>query len=229
MPTDPVVVSRAASMASLPVCFTRSITSAPASPISDCTVSTPSRTLLATASARLVKSSLTVSLSSPAHSFSISDVWNAPATVAPIARPIAPTTSGCRSRMSDSDERAHSRVCRSGRGLSHSSSLDIAEPFVSSCRGHCGLSCRSFLFVSILAADGFRPVGAGVTAARTSGIADSSGDMGHRGAKVGMLLGTRSERANLAAIHRGHKPLPTCCCTRRHNRPHPKLVRRELQ
>ena len=71
--------------------------------------------------------------------------------------------------------------------------------------------------------------GQGVTAVRKSGLADSTGDMGHKGEKVGTLLGTRSERANPAAIHRGHKPLPTCCCTRLHNRQRPKLVRRELQ
>jgi len=70
--------------------------------------------------------------------------------------------------------------------------------------------------------------GQGVTAVRKSGLADSTGDMGHKGEKVGTLLGTRSERANPAAIHRGHKPLPTCCCTRFHKHPRPKLVRREL-
>ena len=50
-----------------------------------------------------------------------------------------------------------------------------------------------------------------------------------RGRGSETLLGTRSEPANLAAMHRGHKPLPTCCCTRLHNRQRPKLVRRELQ
>jgi hypothetical protein len=53
--------------------------------------------------------------------------------------------------------------------------------------------------------------------------------MGHKEERVETLLGTRSEPANLAATHRGHKPLPTCCCTRLHNRQRPKLVRRGLQ
>jgi hypothetical protein len=42
-----------------------------------------------------------------------------------------------------------------------------------------------------------------------------------------MRPGTRSERANLAAIHDGRKPLQTYCCTRLHIRPRPKLVRQE--
>lgn len=78
-------------------------------------------------------------------------------------------------------------------------------------------------------ADGCWPVGAGFTAGRTLSLADSTGDMGHKEERVETLLGTRSEPANLAAIHRGHKPLPTCCCTRLHNRQRPKLVRRGLQ
>ena len=78
-------------------------------------------------------------------------------------------------------------------------------------------------------ADGCWPVGAGFTAGRTLWLANSTGDMGHKGERVETLLGTRSEPANLAAIHRGHKPLPTCCCTQLHNRQRPKLVRRELQ
>jgi hypothetical protein len=40
-----------------------------------------------------------------------------------------------------------------------------------------------------------------------------------------MWPGTRSERAKLAAIHRGHKPLQKCCCTRRHIRLQPRLDR----
>jgi hypothetical protein len=40
--------------------------------------------------------------------------------------------------------------------------------------------------------------------------------MGRKGEMAGMWPGTRSELANLAAIHRGHKPLQTCCCTRIH-------------
>jgi len=85
------------------------------------------------------------------------------------------------------------------------------------------------LQLSHKSADGCWSVGAGFTAGRTLSLADSTGDMGHKGERVETLLGTRSEPANLAAIHRGHKPLPTCCCTRLHNRQRPKLVRRELQ
>jgi hypothetical protein len=42
-----------------------------------------------------------------------------------------------------------------------------------------------------------------------------------------MWPGTRSEPANLAAIHRGHKPRQTWCCTRPHIRRRPRLVRQE--
>jgi hypothetical protein len=61
----------------------------------------------------------------------------------------------------------------------------------------------------------------------TLSIADSIGDMGRKAEMAGMWPGTRSEPANLAAIHRGHKPLQTCCCTRLHIRQRPKLVRQE--
>ena len=59
------------------------------------------------------------------------------------------------------------------------------------------------------------PIGR-LNAVRTSWIADSIGDMGRKAQMAGMGPGTRSERANLAAIHRGHKPLQTCCYTRLH-------------
>jgi hypothetical protein len=61
----------------------------------------------------------------------------------------------------------------------------------------------------------------------TSWLADSIGNMGRKAEMAGTWPGTRSELANLAAIHRAHKPLQTCCCTRLHIRPRPKLVRQE--
>ena len=61
----------------------------------------------------------------------------------------------------------------------------------------------------------------------TTWFADSIGDMGRRAGLAGMWPGTRSEPATLAAIHRGHKHLQTCCYTRRHIRPRSKLVRQE--
>jgi hypothetical protein len=55
----------------------------------------------------------------------------------------------------------------------------------------------------------------------------SIGHMGRKEGMAGMWPGTRSELANLAAMHRGHKPLQTWCCTRRHIRLRLKLVRQE--
>ena len=77
-------------------------------------MSEASRRLCDTAPTRVFRSAFTSSLRSPIHSFSRSDVRNAPATAAPIARPIAPSTSGCRSNMSASDDCAFARVLFSG-------------------------------------------------------------------------------------------------------------------
>jgi hypothetical protein len=122
----------------------------------------------------------------------------------------------------------HWRGWKDGQPSSNRSSLDIANRSLS----HVLWAFLSGIFVRLQSshksADGW-PVGAGFTAGCTLWLADSTGDMGHKGERVETLLGTRSEPASLAAIHRGHKSLPTCCCTRLHNRQRPKLVRRELQ
>jgi hypothetical protein len=56
-------------------------------------------------------------------------------------------------------------------------------------------------------------------AQHTTWISDSIGDLGRKGEMAGMWQGTRSERANLAAIHHARKPLQTYCSTRLHIRP----------
>ena len=71
------------------------------------------------------------------------------------------------------------------------------------------------------------PLAGQLSAKCTTWFSDSIGDRGRRAELVATWLGTRSERANLAAIRRGRKPLQAWCCTRPHIRPRPRLVRQE--
>src|SRR3954452_11930810 len=127
-------VSRLTSSASRPACWTRSAYSAPASANSAFTVSEASRTLCDTAPARSFKSAFRPSLNSPTHSSSRLDLARAPATVAPIARPTAPRTSGCRSIRSDNENWACLNVSFFGSAWPSRSNISRAPATPSSNR-----------------------------------------------------------------------------------------------